>query len=79
MTYACPASEFASDTNLLKLQLLQNKILHTIGRFPKCTSVGELHTAFQIRHIYDYITQLCNPQAEVLQNHENVQVTRQPL
>jgi hypothetical protein len=31
MTYACPAWEFAADTYLLKLQCLQNRVLHTIG------------------------------------------------
>jgi hypothetical protein len=25
-------------------------------------------------HIYDYITKLCRPQAEVIQNHENAEV-----
>jgi hypothetical protein len=30
MTYASPAWEFASDARLLKLQCLQDKVLHTI-------------------------------------------------
>jgi hypothetical protein len=29
MTYACTAWELAADTNLLKLQRLQNKVLRT--------------------------------------------------
>jgi hypothetical protein len=33
MTYDSPDWEFASDTHLLKLQRLQNKVLHTIGYF----------------------------------------------
>jgi hypothetical protein len=28
MTYACPAWEFEADTHLLKLQRLQNKLVH---------------------------------------------------
>jgi hypothetical protein len=53
--YAYPAWEFASDTRLLKLELLQNKVLCTIGKFPRCTPVCELHMAFQVLLIYDYI------------------------
>jgi hypothetical protein len=71
MTYDSPTWEFASDTHLLKLQHLQNKVLHTISNFPRHTPVRELHKAFSILYIYDYITELCRQQAEVIQNHEN--------
>jgi hypothetical protein len=54
MTYACPAWEFAANTHLLKLQRLQNKVLRTIGNFPRHTPVCELHKAFNIKYIYDY-------------------------
>jgi hypothetical protein len=43
----------------LKLQRLQNKVLRTIGNFPRRTPVRELHKAFNIPFIYDYITKLC--------------------
>jgi hypothetical protein len=56
MTYSCPAWEFAAETYLLKLQHLQNKVLHTTGNFPRCTSVRDMHVAFHIPYIYDYIT-----------------------
>jgi hypothetical protein len=71
MTYACPAWEFAAESHLLKLQRLQNKVLRTIGNFPRPTSVRDMHVAFQIPYIYDYITKSCRQQAEVIQNHEN--------
>jgi hypothetical protein len=71
MTYASPAKEFAANTHLLKLQRLQNKVLRTIGNFPKCTPVRELHKAFNIPYIYDYITKLL---AEDIRNHENANV-----
>jgi hypothetical protein len=71
MTYACPAWELAADTYLLKLQRMQNKVLRTIGNFPWCTPVRDLHTAFNLLYVYDYITKLCGQQAEVIQNHEN--------
>jgi hypothetical protein len=34
MICACPALEFAAETNLLKLQQLQNKILRITDNFP---------------------------------------------
>jgi hypothetical protein len=50
MTYASPAWEFAANTHLLKLQRLQNKVLHTNGNFPRRTPVRELHKAFRIQN-----------------------------
>jgi hypothetical protein len=74
MIYACPAREFVAESHLLKLQRLQNKVLRTIGSFPRRTSVRDMHVAFQIPYVYDYITQSCRQQAEVIQNHENENV-----
>jgi hypothetical protein len=71
MTYACPVWKFAADNHLLKLQPLQNKVLRTIGNFPRRTPVRDLHMALKLPYIYDYITKLCRQQAEVIQNHEN--------
>jgi hypothetical protein len=74
MTYSCPAWEFAAGSHLLKLQRLQNKVLRTIGSFPRRTSVRDMHVPFQIPYVYDYITKTCRQQAEVIQNHENENV-----
>jgi hypothetical protein len=74
MTYASPAWEFAVNIHLLKLQRLQNKVLRTTGNFPKRTPVRELHKAFNIPFIYDYITKLCRQQARVIENHKNPNV-----
>jgi hypothetical protein len=74
MTYACPAWEFAADTHLLKLQRLQNKVLRTIGNFPRHTLVCELHKAFNSPYIYDYITKLYRKEAKIMQNHGNADV-----
>jgi hypothetical protein len=71
ITYACLAWESAADTNLLKLQCLQNKFLHTVRSFPRRTQVHDFHTAFSHPYVYDYITKLCKQQTEVIQNHEN--------
>jgi hypothetical protein len=66
MTYASPAWVFAADTHLMKLQRLQNKVLRTIGSYPRHTPVRDLHMAFEIPFVYDYITKLCTQQAEVI-------------
>jgi hypothetical protein len=53
---------------------MQNKVLRTIGNFPRCTPVRDLHTAFSLQRVFDYNTNLCRKQAEVMQNHENEHV-----
>jgi hypothetical protein len=73
MTCACPAWEFAAESHLLKLQRLQNRVLRTTGNFPRRISVRDLHVAFQIPYVYDFIMKLCRQQAEIIKNHdENV-------
>jgi hypothetical protein len=74
MTYAFPAWELAADTHLLKLQHLQNRVLRTIGNFPRCTPVRNLYMVFNNLYVCYYITKLCKKQAEVIQNHENKHV-----
>jgi hypothetical protein len=74
MTYACPAWKSAADTHVLQLQRLQKKVLRTIGNFPWRTPVRELHSAFNIPYVYDFITKLCRQQAEVILNHDNENV-----
>jgi hypothetical protein len=57
MTYACPTWEFAADNHhLLKFQCLQNKVLRTIGNFPRRTPVRDVHMALKLPYICDYIT-----------------------
>jgi hypothetical protein len=70
MTYCCPAWKFVTDSQLLKLQRLQNKVLRTTGNFPRHIPVRDLHMAFKLPYSYDYITKLCRQQAEVMLNHE---------
>jgi hypothetical protein len=71
MTYACPVWVLVADTWLLKLQRLKNKVLRTTGNFSRCTVVRDLHTAFNLPCVYDYITKSCRQQVEVIQNYEN--------
>jgi hypothetical protein len=74
MNYACPTWEFVADNHLLKLQHLQNKVLHTTGNFPRRIPVSVLRMAFKRLYIYDYITKVCRQQAKVIQNNENANV-----
>jgi hypothetical protein len=74
MTYACYAWEFAAYTHLMKLQSLQNKVLRTIGKFPRNTRIRDMHICFQIPYVYDLITKLCKQHAKVIQHHENMHV-----
>jgi hypothetical protein len=66
ITYAFPAWEFAANTYLLKFRCLQNKFLNTIGNFPRGTQTHELHVAFSILYMYDFIMKLCRQQADVI-------------
>jgi hypothetical protein len=66
MTYAIPAWKFAADTHLMKSQCLQKKVPHAIGNYPRHTPVHDLHMAFKLPYVYDYITKLCKQQAEAI-------------
>jgi hypothetical protein len=70
-TYTCPTWEYAADTHLLKLQRLQNRVLRAIVNLDRPTPVREMHVAFKISYVYDYITKLCRTQAEIILNHRN--------
>jgi hypothetical protein len=58
----------------MKLQRLKNKVLRTIGSFPRHTPVREMQMAFYLTHVYDYMTKLCRQQAAVILNHDNENV-----
>jgi hypothetical protein len=74
VTYACAAWEFATDTHPIKLQHLQNKVLRTTGKCSRRIPVREMHMAFHLPYVYDYMTELCRQQAEVILNHDNENV-----
>jgi hypothetical protein len=58
----------------LKLQRLQNRVLRSSGDLDRLTPVRDLHVAFKIPCVYEYLTKLCRRQAEVIQNHQNLNV-----
>jgi hypothetical protein len=51
MTYACPTWKLGADTYLLKLQHLQNKVFYTTVNYPRCTTVRNLHRAFNLPYV----------------------------
>jgi hypothetical protein len=55
MTYACPAWEFAAELNR---SACKNKVLRIIGNFRRITPICDLHMAFKLPYICDYITKL---------------------
>jgi hypothetical protein len=65
---------FAAGTHLMKLQGLQNRVLHIIGKFPRKTQIRVMQMDFQIPYVYYYVTKLCRQQAQVIHNHENAHV-----
>jgi hypothetical protein len=74
LTYACPAWEFTAGSCLLKLQRLQSKFLRTTGNLLRRTPLGDLHMAFKIPYLYDFISKLRREQATVILNHEDVSI-----
>jgi hypothetical protein len=72
--FVCLVFELAAQTYRLKSQRLQNKVLHTIGNFPRSTPDRDSHTIFSLPYVYDYITKLCRQQAKVVQKHENIHI-----
>jgi hypothetical protein len=60
--------------NLIREDALQRRIHRAIGNLDRCTPVRELHVAFRIPYVYDYMTKLCMTQAEVVLNSVNPNV-----
>jgi hypothetical protein len=47
------------------------RVLCPIENLDRCIPVREMHVAFKIPYMYDYITKLCRMQAEIILNHRN--------
>jgi hypothetical protein len=71
--FYCEEIYYLSAFYLLKLKRLQNKVLRTIGNFPSCTPVRDLHTAFNLPYIYNYIT-IVQATSKVIQIYDNEHV-----
>jgi hypothetical protein len=66
--------EYAADVHFLKLQRMHNRVLCDIGKFERRTQVREMHMAYKLPNVCNYITNLRKKQAEVIQNHLNSNV-----
>jgi hypothetical protein len=76
MIYACPLSHLVICCKYTynETSAPQNKILRTIGKFPKSTPIRDMHMAFRIPYMDDYIIKLYRQQAQAIQNRENTHV-----
>jgi hypothetical protein len=74
MIYASPAWELAEENYFLKLQRLQNEVLRTTGNLPGRTPTRDLHVAFKIPYLYDFVKKLRRHKATVILNRENVNI-----
>jgi hypothetical protein len=74
MFCACPAWEFAAVRYLVKLQILQDKVHCTIGNLSRRTPIRDLHIAFKIPYLYDFVTKLCREQATAILSHDDVYI-----
>jgi hypothetical protein len=70
MTYAYPAWQFAADTYLSKSSACKQGSPHC-WQFCEAHTVRDLHVAFKILDVLDFITKLCRQEAEVIQNHHH--------
>lgn len=56
MIYACPYWEYEADARLSKQQWLQKRVLSANGNLDRCTSVHDVHVAFKVPNVCDYVT-----------------------
>jgi hypothetical protein len=52
----------------------ENKVIRTVCNSLRGTLTRDLHMAFKIPCLYDFVTKLCRQQATVTLNHENVNI-----
>jgi hypothetical protein len=71
MTHACHTWEYTADAYLLKLQLLQNRVLRATGNLDGCSHQSAKCASFKIPYLCDYVTTLWRTQEEVILNHVN--------
>jgi hypothetical protein len=55
MTFVFPAWEFVAKIHLLRLQRLENKVIHNIRNFPMRTRARDMHVAFYAKEVYYYV------------------------
>jgi hypothetical protein len=56
------------------MKRLQNGVLRNTGNLPRGTPTRDLHVAFKIPYLYDFVTELCRQQVTVIPNHKNINI-----
>ena len=69
--YACPVWSLTSDSNLKKLQIIQNKFLRIIGNYRRFTQIETMHRELNIEPIKDYIKTIVKNYFERVNSHRN--------
>ena len=71
MLYACPSWSFTCDSNISKLQVVQNKFLRIIGNCRKFTQISIVHKELNIEYVKSYIKKLSQSYFWRAKNHKN--------
>jgi hypothetical protein len=50
---------------------LQKRVMRAIGNLDRCTLVHVLHVALKISYLYNYVSELCKKNVELIENHLN--------
>ena len=58
LSYSCPTWNFTSNTNIKKLQTVQNKFLRVIGNYPRRTKIEKIHKELSIETIKAHLNKL---------------------
>jgi hypothetical protein len=72
----CPKETKGDVENLKKGRALSDAGEHVTDKYMHIvfTLVLDLHVTYKLAHIYDHVTKLCKQKADVVQNHENINV-----
>lgn len=74
MLYACPVWSMTSQTNINKLQIVQNKFLRIIGQYRRFSLISQMHKDLKVEYIKDYIHKLTVNYFNRIKSHPNALV-----
>ena len=74
MLYACPIWSMTCQSNLHKLQIVQNKFLRIIGNYRMFSLVSKKHKDLNVEYVDEYIRKLSRNYFHRIEMHRNVLV-----
>ena len=74
MLYACPIWSMTCQTDINKLQIVQNKFLRIIGNYRKFTLISIMHDNLHIEYVKDYKKTLSRNYFVRVETHGNALV-----